>query len=198
MQISIETTTQTSSTLIASLSATSGKSAASGQQTDKAATANPVTSVLENATKKAEKDAVVIAALQKAVDQGKGETEEDSEKKALASIAEYQKTAGKLQTALGDKGIRDDASTQLLQFESASISTTTIEAEIGDQTVSAEFISIDRVSYDSRTGLSARSATAANIEATSGNSALSYQSASVSSLYAGTGEQVGNLLASSA
>ncbi|MFD1695533.1 hypothetical protein [Roseibium aestuarii] len=196
MQISIETTTQTSSTLVATLSSSGrqGNGRAEGASKDKSEA--PLANALEAATKKAEEDAVVIAALQKAAEQRKGADEKDSEKRALASIEDYRKTAGKLKSALGDKEIRDEGRSNLLQIESASISTTTVEATFGDQTISAEFVSIDRVSYDSRTGLSARSASAASIEADFGDTSLSYQSASVSSLYAGTGEQVGNLLAS--
>lgn len=199
MQVSLETTTSTTSTLVATLSS-AGKSApgnSEGHRQDNKS-GSPAETVLEAASKKAEKDAVVIAALQKAADQRKGETEEDSEKKALASIEDYRKTAGKLKTALGEKDIRDEGRESLLKIESATISTTTIEAQIGDETLTAEFVSIDRVSYDSQTGLSARSATATSIEADFDDFDLSYQSASVSSLYAGTSEQLGNLLSGTA
>lgn len=186
MQISIETTTQSTSILSASFSSGGGKPAL--EQGDKEPAKAPALTALEAASKKAEEDAVVIAALQAAVEKGKNEAEEDEEG-ALATIEDYQETAGKLRTALGE----EEASGSIA-YESATISTTTIEAEIGGNTISAEFVSFERVSYDSATGLSVRSASASNIEADFGNITASYQNASVSSLYAGTGEQVGNLI----
>lgn len=186
MQISIETTTQSTSILSASFSSGGGKSAL--EQGDKEPAKAPALTALEAASKKAEEDAVVIAALQAAVEKGKDDAEEDEEG-ALATIEDYQETAGKLRTALGE-----EESSSSVAYESATISTTTIEAEIGGNTISAEFVSFERVSYDSATGLSVRSASASNIEADFGNITASYQNASVSSLYAGTGEQVGNLI----
>mgnify|MGYP000285675521 CR=1 FL=1 len=188
MQISIETTTQSTSILSATFTS-SGRSGNSAEQTEQNAPKAPALTALEAATKKAEEDAVVIAALQDAVEKGKGETEEDSEETALATIEDYQETAGKLRSALGEDGDKPT-----LAYESATISTTTIEAEIDGNTLSAEFVSFERVSYDSATGLTARSASATNIEADFGNVTASYQNASVSSLYAGTGTQIGNLI----
>lgn len=199
MQISIETTTQTTSLLSARFSAggSDGNGAAPrgnaygqeiGQRNghDKA----PAETLLEAASKKAEEDAVVIAALQDAVDKGKGKDEDDDKDGALATVEDYQKTAGKLKSALGE----DQGSSASIVYESASISTTTIEAEIGGETISAQFVSFDRVSYDSETGLSARSASASSIEGNFAYGSFSHQSASVSELYAGTGDQVSNLL----
>lgn len=194
MQLSIETTTQSTSILQASISGYGSPSPLKQAQDDAAPNVSPV-SVLETATKKAEEDAVVIATLQQAIEKSRGETDDDSEKTALATIEDYQKTAGKLQTALGDGEIRASTQDQLLSFESATISTTTIEAEVDGNTLSAEFVSFERVSYDSATGLTARSAEASNIQTQIGNVSGSYQSASVSELYVGTGDQVGNLLA---
>ncbi len=194
MQLSIETTTQSASIFTATTSGS--RSAPASALTDKGKDqASPVLSSLQSAAKKAEEDAVVIAALQEAVEKGKGETDKDSEKSALAKMDEYRETAGKLKTALGEETGPGRAS---VSYESATISTTTIEAEIGGETVSAEFISIERVSFDNETGLSVRRASASNIDAELGNLSASYQSASVSSLYAGTGEQLGNLLQSRA
>ncbi len=188
MQISIETTTQSTSILSATFTS-GGRSGNSAGQTEQNAPKAPALTALEAATKKAEEDAVVIAALQDAVEKGKGETEEDSEETALATIEDYQETAGKIRSALGD-----DSDNPTLAYESATISTTTIEAEIDGNTLSAEFVSFERVSYDSATGLTARSASATNIEADFGNVTASYQNASVSSLYAGSGTQIGNLI----
>ncbi|WP_417671108.1 hypothetical protein [Roseibium sp.] len=191
MQLSIETTTQTASVFTSS-TGTAAKSSPDGTKAgDDGAQGAPVLTALQSAAKKAEEDAVVIAALQEAVENGKGESEEDSKKTALEKMDEYRETAGKLKSALGEDG----GPAASISYESASISTTTIEAEIGGETVSAEFISIERVSYNNETGLSVRSASAANIDADLGNISASYQSASVSSLYAGTGDQVGNLIA---
>jgi len=190
MQLSIETTTQSTSILTASFQAGSGKAQLGSDQENNAA---PALTALEAASKKAEEDASVIAALQTAVEMGRGENDEDSERNALAKIEDYQKTAGRLKSALGmEEGTTSSSSTS---YESATVSTTTIEAEIGGNTISAEFVSYERVSYDSATGLSVRSASASSIEADFGNVSASYQSASVSSAYAGTGGQVGNLLA---
>ncbi len=191
MQLSIETTTQSTSILATSTQRTSGNRT-DGTGGD-AKTDAPAMTILEAASKKAEEDSSVIAALQAAVELGRGETDEESEKRALAKIEDYQKAAGKLKSALGIEDTSPSGTTTA--YESATISTTTIEAEIGGDTVSAEFVSYERVSYDSATGLSVRSASASNIEAEIGNLSASYQSASVSSLYAGTGDQVGNLIA---
>ena len=201
MQISIETTTQSTSLLSASFSsggADGDKSAPKGNAYgheigqrnghDKA----PALSVLEAASKKAEEDAVVIATLRDAVNKGKGSDEdEDGKDGALATVEDYQKTASQLKTALGEEDTGPSAS---IAYESATISTTTIEAEIGGETLSAQFVSFERVSYDSETGFSARSASASSIEGDFGYGSFSSQSASVSELYAGTGEQVSNLL----
>lgn len=199
MQLSIETTTQSTSILNASFASASGKQQPLGQQTTDDTEKAPAVSLLEEASKKAEDDAVVIAALQAAVEKGKGATDEDSKKSALASVEDYQKTAGKLKNALGQDG-SDEASgnSQSVAYESATIKTTTIEAEIDGNTLSAQFVSFERASYNSDTGLSVRSASASNIEADFGNVTASYQSASVSSLYAGSGDQLGNFLQGSA
>ncbi|WP_208986223.1 hypothetical protein [Labrenzia sp. OB1] len=188
MQISIETTTQSSSLFMASYS-NGGSGDAKGQDVEKA----PVVSALEVASKKAEEDAVVIAALQDAVEKGKAEQtgDEDDKDGTLATVEDYQNTAGKLKAALGED---DGGASASIAYESATISTTTIEAEVGGETLSAQFVSYERVSYDSATGLSVRSATASAIEGESDNgSSFNYQSASVSELYAGTGDQVSNL-----
>jgi len=200
MQISIETTTQSTSLLSASFSAGGSegnkadpKGNAYGHEIgqrnghDKA----PAVSVLEAASKKAEEDAVVISALQEAVEKGKGKDKDDKDgDKNLATVEDYQKTAGKLKSALGE----DDGPSANIAYESATISTTTIEAEINGETLSAQFVSFERVSYDSETGLSARSASASSIEGDFSYGSFSHQSASVSELYAGTGDQVSNFL----
>ncbi|WP_417688120.1 hypothetical protein [Roseibium sp.] len=191
MQLSIETTTQSASIFTSSTGAVAMPSPKGAEASDEGSTKAPVLSALENAAKKAEDDAVVIAALQEAVEKGKGGTDDEGQKSALAKMDEYRETAGKLKSALGEDG----GSSASISYESATISTTTIEAEINGETVSAEFISIERVSFNNETGLSVRTASAANIDADLGNISASYQSASVSSLYAGTGDQVGNLIA---
>ncbi|GAB4513960.1 MAG: hypothetical protein Tsb0019_11650 [Roseibium sp.] len=204
MQISIETTTQSASLYSASFSAggSEGNKAAPrgnaygheiGQRNGhlKADDKAPAETLLETASKKAEEDAVVIAALQDAVEKGKGKDEKDKDG-ALATVEDYQKTAGKLKAALGEEDGSPSAAS--VAYESATISTTTIEAEIGGDTVSAQFVSFERVSFNSETGLSVRSASAATVEGEFGNGSFSYQNASVSELYAGTGEQVSNLL----
>ena len=188
MQLSIETTTQSSSIFTASFGQGGSRPADGG--TGKPLV-EPAVTALEAAAKKAEEDAVVIAALQAAVEKGRSEQEgEEDDDGTLASIEDYQQTAGKLKAALGEENTGTSAS---VAYESASISTTTIEAEIGGETISAEFISIERVSFNSETGLSVRTASAASIEGEFDNGSFSYQSAAVSSLYAGTGEQVSNL-----
>ena len=103
-------------------------------------------SLLEQASKKAEEDAVVIAALQAAVEKGKGEEEEEANEGALATVEDYQKTAGQLRAALGEE---DSGASATASYESATISTTTIEAEVGGSTISAQFVSYERVSFDS-------------------------------------------------
>ncbi|MEM5581266.1 MULTISPECIES: hypothetical protein [unclassified Roseibium] len=192
MQISIETTVQSTSLFSASVSG-GGSEGGNGRPDALAGGTGgaqaPAVSVLEAASKKAEEDAVVIAALQDAVDKGKDDDDEN-EDSTLATVEDYQKAAGQLKSALGEG---DGGPSASIAYESATISTTTIEAEIGGETLSAQFVSFDRVSYDSETGLSARSASAATIEGSTGNGSFSYQSASVSNLYAGTGEQVSNL-----
>ncbi|MBO6754843.1 MAG: hypothetical protein JJ902_00820 [Roseibium sp.] len=193
MQISIETTTQSSSILTASFGA--GRTAGTDQKAKNEPAGAPALSVLEAASKKAEEDAVVIAALRAAVEKGKGGDEDEAEDGALATIEDYQKTAGQLKSALGGETGGGPSS---FAYESGTITTTTIEAEVGDQSISAEFVSFERVSYNAATGLSVRSASAANIEAEVGGVSASYQSASVSSLYAGTGAQaaaLGDLIA---
>ncbi|WP_299475323.1 hypothetical protein [uncultured Roseibium sp.] len=199
MQISVETTTQSASLFSASFSSGGPEGSKQGPKgyayghdigqrngQEKA----PAVSVLEAASKKAEEDAVVIATLQQAIDKGKGDDDDESKDKALATVEDYQKTAGKLKAALGEE---DQGVSASVAYESASISTTTIEAEIGGETVSAQFVSYERVSYNSETGLSVRSASAAAIEGEFDDGSFSYLSASVSELYAGTGEQVSNL-----
>lgn len=198
MQISVETTTQSTSLFSASFSngGTEGnkpdpRGHAYGHEIgqrnghDKA----PAVSVLEAASKKAEEDAVVISALQDAVEKGKDKDDEDKGDR-LATVEDYQKTAGKLKAALGE----EEGPSASVAYESASISTTTIEAEIGGETISAQFVSFERVSYDSETGLSVRSASASSIEGDFSYGSFSSQSASVSELYAGTGEQLSNFL----
>ncbi len=191
MQISIETTVQSTSLFSASVSG-GGSEGGNGRPDALAGGTGgaqaPAVSVLEAASKKAEEDAVVIAALQDAVDKGKNDDEDEDS--TLATVEDYQKAAGQLKSALGEG---DGGPSASIAYESATISTTTIEAEIGGETLSAQFVSFDRVSYDSETGLSARSASASTIEGSTGNGSFSYQSASVSNLYAGTGEQVSNL-----
>ena len=193
MQISVETTTQSTSLFSASFSNGSTKGekqgpndGVGGNGSEKA----PAVSVLEAASKKAEEDAVVIAALQDAVEKGKGEDDDKKKDGALATVEDYQKTAGKLKAALGEE---DSGPSANVAYESATISTTTIEAEIGGETVSAQFVSFERVSFNSETGLSVRSASASSIEGDFNGGSFSYQNASVSELYAGTGEQVSNL-----
>ncbi|WP_430513595.1 hypothetical protein [Pannonibacter phragmitetus] len=103
-----------------------------------------------------------------------------------------------MRAALGEDGGTDGTSQASMAYESATITETLIEGEIGGQKVSASFVSYDRVSYDSATGLSARSASAGSINVSGNGVSSSYQSASVSSLYAGTRDQIGTLLSSAA
>lgn len=200
MQISIETTTQSASLFTASFS----NGGAEGQKNDPKGNAygheigqrnghdkSPAVNALEAASKQAEEDAVVIAALQDAVEKSKGKDDDKEKDGALATVEDYQKTAGKLKVALGEE---ESGASANVAYESATISTTTIEAEIGGETVSAQFVSFERVSYDSETGLSVRTANASSIEGNFDNGSFSYQSAAVSELYAGTGDQVSNLL----
>ncbi|QDG74540.1 hypothetical protein [Labrenzia sp. PHM005] len=191
MQISIETTTQSTSLMSASFQGSGNPSLKPENEDGKpgAAPKDTAVSLLEAASQKAEEDAVVIAALREAVEEGKGD-EDDDEDGALATVEDYQKTAGQIAAALGEDAPGSAAS---LAYESATISTTTIEAEIGGETLTAQFVSFERVSYNSETGLSARSASASTIEGDFNNGSFSYQSASVSELYAGTGNQVSNL-----
>lgn len=195
MQISIETTTQTASLFAASYSSGGANADASGAKGNGVEGGEgkeaPAVSLLEAASQKAEDDAVVIAALQDAVKKGKGDDDED-DGKGLATVEDYQKTAGQLKAALGE-GESSDAPSSVA-YESAKISTTTVEAEIDGETVSAQFVSFERVSYNSETGLSVRSASASSIEGQFDNGSFSSQNASVSELYAGTGSQVSNLL----
>ncbi|WP_306148202.1 MULTISPECIES: hypothetical protein [unclassified Roseibium] len=191
MQISIETTTQSTSLLSASFQG-SGNPSAKPEAEDAKPGQPPkdtAVSLLEAATQKAEEDAVVIAALREAVEDGK-EGDEDEKDGALATVEDYQKTAGQLKSALGEDGSVSSAS---LAYESATISTTTIEAEIDGETLTAQFVSFERVSFNSETGLSVRSANASTIEGDFDNGSFSYQSAAVSELYAGTGSQISSL-----
>ncbi|ADZ72152.1 hypothetical protein [Polymorphum gilvum] len=186
MQLTIETTT-TTATLFAAGQSGSGQGKAAATRSD--APDAPAVSALQAAAEKAEEDAVVIAALQAAVDKGKGR--DDDEDGALATVEDYRKAAGQLKAALGED---EGGAAASAAYESATVTRTTVEGEIGGQTISASFVSFERVSYDSATGLSARSASALDVEV-SGNGVTSvYQGASVSSLYAGTGSQLGNLL----
>lgn len=191
MQISIETTTQSTSLLSASFQGSANPSAK--QEAEDGKPGQPpkdtAVSLLEAASQKAEEDAVVIAALREAVEDGK-EGDEDEKDGALATVEDYQKTAGQLKSALGEDGSVSSAS---LAYESATISTTTIEAEIDGETVSAQFVSFERVSFNSETGLSVRSANASTIEGEFDNGSFSYQSSAVSELYAGTGSQISKL-----
>jgi hypothetical protein len=191
MQISIETTTQSTSLLSASFQGSGNPSAK--PETEDGKPGQPpkdtAVSLLEAASQKAEEDAVVIAALREAVEDGK-EGDDDEKDGALATVEDYQKTAGQLKSALGEDGSVSSAS---VAYESATISTTTIEAEIDGETLSAQFVSFERVSFNSETGLSVRSANASTIEGEFDNGSFSYQSAAVSELYAGTGSQISNL-----
>lgn len=191
MQISIETTTQSTSLLSASFQGSGNPSAKHEAEDGKPGQPpkDTAVSLLEAASQKAEEDAVVIAALREAVEDGK-EGDEDEKDGALATVEDYQKTAGQLKSALGEDGSVSNAS---LAYESATISTTTIEAEIDGETLSAQFVSFERVSFNSETGLSVRSANASSIEGDFDNGSFSYQSAAVSELYAGTGSQISNL-----
>ncbi|MEM9633296.1 MAG: hypothetical protein AAGA50_18340 [Pseudomonadota bacterium] len=195
MQISVETTTQSASLLSASFSSGGldgpkgnalGHDVGQRNGQDKA----PAVSVLEAASKKAEEDAVVIAALQQAVEKGKSGDDDKKKDGNLATVEDYQKAAGQLKVALGED---DGGRSASVAYESASISTTTIEAEIGGETISAQFVSYERVSFNNETGLSVRSASASTIEGEFDNGSFSFQSASVSELYAGNNEQISNL-----
>jgi len=191
MQISIETTTQSASLFSASFSSggcEDGKACGKGAGEAE----SPAVTALEAASKKAEEDAVVIAALQEAVEKGKAEKDGETDDKdgALATVEDYQKTADKLKAALGED---DGGPSASVAYESATISTTTIEAEIDGETVSAQFVSFERVSFNNETGLSVRTASTSSIEGDFDGGSFSYQSAAVSELYAGTGEQVSNL-----
>lgn len=187
MQISIETTTQSASVFTANF----GNQTSLARQKDEGEGAKaPAVSLLEQAADKAEEDAVVIAALKDAVEKGRDKDEDDKDKTgSLASVEDYQKAAGQLKSALGV----EEAAGPSVSYESGTTTTTTIEAQIGDQTISAQFVSFERVSYSSDTGLSVRTASASTIEGNLGNAEFSYQSASVSSLYAGSGSQLANL-----
>lgn len=195
MQISIETTTQSTSLYSASFSsggAQGSKPGAQGNEVGKGNQPPAAINVLEAASKKAEEDAVVIATLQDAIQKNRSEAEdEETSDDGLATIEDYQNTASRIKAALGEG---DQQSAASVSYESATVSTTTIEAEIGGETLSAQFVSFERVSYDNETGLSVRSASASNIEGDFGYGSFSQQSASVSELYAGTGNQVSSLL----
>ncbi|MTI42479.1 hypothetical protein JM93_03937 [Roseibium hamelinense] len=198
MQISIETTTQSASVFQMSTTGGANKSPLlqeEDRQENKPATVN----LLEAASEKAENDAVVIAALQEAVEAGKKEQKDDEDADGkLATVEDYQNTAGRIKSALGFEDEQGASGPVSISYESGSTTTTTIEAEIDGQTVSAEFVSFERVSYNNDTGLSVRTASASSIEAEFGGLTATYQSASTSSLYAGTGAQIsqlGNLFA---
>jgi len=189
MQLSIETTTTSTSVMTATFNGTGQPGRAADEKAGDAKA--PAVSLLQAAAEKAEDDAAVIAVLRQAVEERRGEDEQEAEETGLATIEDYQKTAGQLADALGE----DISGPGAVSYESSTISTTSIEAEIGGQTISAEFVSFERVSFDSATGLSVRSANASSIDADFGNGlTASHQSASVSSLYVGTGSQLGNLI----
>ncbi|GGB57807.1 hypothetical protein GCM10011316_32340 [Roseibium aquae] len=192
MKISVQTTTQNASLLSLTSSGREPDPAPKGGKAK--AAENGISSALEAASKKADEDATVIAALREAVENGKnGRNDFTADRdRALADVNDYQKTANKLRAALGLEETRPMTQADVA-YESASISTTTIEAEIGGQKISGQFVSFERVSYDSSTGLSARSASASNITSSFGGITANAQSASVASLYAGTGTQVSNL-----
>lgn len=198
MQLSIQTTTTSASILAMSQSSTgSTGSPVKGTEPVESSTKDSAsTSVLEAATKKAEEDAVIIDALRQAVKNGKSDAEED-DKKALATSDDYRETASRIQSSLGENTSAVSTSASVA-YESATITETLIEGEINGQTISASFVSYDRVSYDSSTGLTANSASASSINVSGNGVSSSYQSASVSSLYAGTREQLGTLLSSAA
>lgn len=192
MQISIETTTQSTSLLSASFQGSGG--ALGKPEAEDSKPGQPpkdtAVSLLEAASQKAEEDAVVIAALREAVEESRDGDDPDEKDNTLATVEDYRKTAGQLANALGEDA---PSSAAQVAYESATISTTTIEAEIGGETVSAQFVSFERVSFNSETGLSVRSANASSIEGDFKNGSFSYQSAAVSELYAGTGSQISNL-----
>ncbi|MBD8892377.1 hypothetical protein [Roseibium litorale] len=195
MQISVETTRQSAS--LATFSSVVGGTASSAKTSSPSdADASAATSsALESASKKAAEDSSVIAALQAAVEFRRGESAENSARKAMKQIEDYQKTAGQLKQALGmDVSTEETEAANSAAFEAATVSTTTIEAQIGGSSLSAQFVSYERASYSSSTGLSVRSASASSIQTLSGNTSASYQSASVSSFYAGTGSQLADLL----
>ncbi|WP_150525242.1 hypothetical protein [Roseibium sediminis] len=187
MQISIETTTQSASIF----SANFGNQTSLARQKDEGEGAKaPAVSLLEQAADKAEEDAVVIAALQEAVEKGRDNGDDDKDKTgSLATVEDYQKAAGKLKSAL----VAEEAAGPSVSYESGKTTTTTIEAQFGDQTISAQFVSYERISYSSETGFSVRTASASSIEGKLGDAEFSYQSAAVSSLYAGSGSQIASL-----
>lgn len=191
MQLSIQSTTTSASVFaLQQGSLEAGGRGKAGGADEGPAKAAPVTNVLDLAAKKAEEDAVVISALQEAVEKGKSEKDDDDKSGKLATIEDYLDTAGKIRGALGEEGGQGASAA----YESATITETVIEGEIGGQKISASFVSFDRVSYNSETGLTSRSASAMNIEVSGNGVSSSYQSASVSSLYAGTDKQLGNLI----
>jgi len=192
MQISIQTTTQNASLFSLTSGSRASEPAAKDVKSKPADTG--IASALEAASKKADEDAAVIAALREAVENGKDNREDFAaeRKRALADVDDYRKAANQLRAALGLEETEQVQGVHV-EYESASISKTTIEAEIGGQKVSGQLVSIERASFNSSTGLSVRSASASNISSSFGGVTANYQSASVSSLYAGSGSQVANL-----
>lgn len=195
MQISIETTQQSTSLATFSSVARGGTPGAKTASTAGSDDASSDSSALESASKKAKEDSSVIAALQAAVEFRRGENAENSARKAMKQMEDYQKTASQLKQALGmEESTEAGEAATSAAYEAATISTTTIEAEIGGNSLSAQFVSFERTSYSSSKGLSVQSASATSIQALFGNTSASYQSASVSSLYAGSGPQIADFL----
>ncbi|MFN4167036.1 MAG: hypothetical protein ACK4HD_01895 [Pannonibacter phragmitetus] len=203
MQLSIQTTTTSASLFSMSQNSTGSKGGSlldatpAGSSVKPAAKDSASSSVLEAATKQAQEAEAVIKTLREAVQKGK-EDGKDNDKSPLASSEDYTKAANKIRSALGEDSGTSGSSLSSMAYESSTITETLIEGEIGGQKISASFVSYDRVSYDSATGLSARSASAGSINVSGNGVSSSYQSASVSSLYAGTREQIGTLLSSAA
>ncbi|MEH0071163.1 hypothetical protein V6L77_13885 [Pannonibacter sp. Pt2-lr] len=203
MQLSIQTTTTSASLFSMTQNSTGSKGGGLLDTTPANSSAKPAakdsasSSVLEAATKQAQEAEAVIKTLREAVKKDKEDGKED-EKSPLASSEDYTKTANKIRSALGDDSGANGTSLSSMAYESATITETLIEGEIGGQKISASFVSYDRVSYDSSTGLTANSASASSINVSGNGVSSSYQSASVSSLYAGTRDQIGTLLSSAA
>jgi len=192
MQLSLQTTTQNAS--LFSLTSGSRANAPAGKDLTSKPEGDGMASALEAASKKADDDAAVIAALREAVENGKDNREDFTaeRKRALADVDDYRKAANQLRSALGLEETEQVQGVHV-EYESASISKTMIEADFGGEKVSGELVSIERVSFNSKTGLSVSTASASNITSSFGGVTANYQSASVSSLYAGTGKQVSQL-----